>query len=147
MACAGGLFTVSRWPFGLCSAGPAAARLPPAGPVPGVGLRGNLRALIPSSRRPLSLGTGEFRAARDGGRGGRAQSVTASGLWLRTRPGPGAWKLPRRFLLPGPWPRGEWGLLHLGSHSPHRAETQTVHLVNPPPQVRFQKLDHSGSCG
>lgn len=130
----GGLFTVSRWPCGLCSAGPEAAR-PPRAQCPEsacVGTRAPCRA------GPAPTAAGDLGVpCRPRCGEGRAQSATASGvgpgLASRTGPGRGAWKLPRRLQFLGVGQRGEWGLPRLVSRAPHGAATQLVRFVNPLP--------------
>lgn len=131
----GGLFTVSRWPCGLCSAGPEAAR-PPRAQCPEsacVGTRAPCRAL------PAPAAAGDLGVpCRPRGGEGRAQSATASGLGPRTRapdlPGP-------RCVAIAPTPpnspvsgRGAGGASRASSCvRPHRAATRLGRLVNPQP--------------
>lgn len=142
----GGLFTVSRWPCGLCSAGPEAAR-PPRAQCP-ESARVGTRAPCRSRPAPAAAGDLGVRAGLGAGKGApRAPRPPDSGpgLALRTRPGRGAWKLPRRLQLPGVGQRGEWGLPCLVSHSPHRAATQRVRLVNPLYQVASYQFSEACS--
>ena len=68
--------------------------------------------LVAPARRPLPPGTWEFRAGLGEGKGApRAPRppVSGPGLALRTRPGRGAWKLPRRLPTPRSRARGAGG--------------------------------------
>lgn len=85
VACAGGLFTVSRWPCGLCSAGleAAARRGPRTRPRP---LWGAARREPGARPPPVPPGTREFVPASLRGRA----RPERDGLWTRarTRPAP-----------------------------------------------------------
>lgn len=105
VACAGGLFTISRWPCGLCSAGPEAAR-PPVRRGPGAQrwwLCGPARCLPPGAGS-RTWAFGARLTAREDARELQACALGPGLAAARCR------ETARRRQLPGGGPRGERGL-------------------------------------